>query len=235
MDKKKLQVIESSFVTRRGLRDPFLYSSFISNAEVHAELDPISGDIAPRTHYLSLQNYVLSSMCSALWKDMEKGESKPKKAVKKDKLSPFVEEHLDECERREVLICSCLAHYSNPPLEVAAQPFSLNDTWTELQRIQAENERAFHLFFPNLYPVCKPTSSHIPWRGLEQLIKPFQISYHYDAPPPQALSALPASSASQASQAPLIVTNPTLKRVKPGDNTSVRSKTRKKCVGTLDE
>ena len=98
MDEKKLQVIESSFVTRRGLRDPFLYSSFISNAEVHAELDPISGDIAPRTHYLSLQNYVLSSMCSALLKDMEKGESKPKKTIKKDKLSPFVEEHLEECE-----------------------------------------------------------------------------------------------------------------------------------------
>ena len=200
------------------------------------ELDPLSGDIAPRTHYLSLQNYVLSSMCSALLKDVEKGESKPKKIIKKDKLSPFVEEHLETCGYTEMLTPSCLEYYSNPPLELPAQSLSLDTTWAQLQHIESQNKSEFSLFFPNVNPVCEPISSHTLWNGLEQLIKPFQISYNHDVDHSTQVPQLSETrQVAQPAQPVLTVANPAQKRVKPTGKVPIRCKARKMCVRTHEE
>ena len=218
MEKDLLQAVESNFVTRKALRDPFQYSSLVTNGEVYMELNASLNDIAPKTHYLCLQNYVLCSMCTSLSKQMQSRETKPKTKVKERNVSSFVQDHLDEYILFTVSKDSCIQHYHSPPLEATPRAIELSSVSSSLQDILQETEVRCTLLFPDNNP--KVQSVPYPnkeWSGLEQCIKPFEILYDYDQP--------------EEPHPPIVIENPTLKRVQPIERKRPRRVGNKRKVG----
>ena len=151
MEKDLLQGIESNFVTRKALRDPFLYSSLVTNGEVYEEQNA-SSNITSKTRFLCLQNYVLCSMCTTLSKQIQNREAKPKRKMKERAVSSFVQDHLDEYDEPMVSKDSCIQHYHDPPLEAVPITIALSSVSSSLQDIVQETEMKYTLLYPDNHP-----------------------------------------------------------------------------------